>query len=275
MEAAQPYNLVVETAYGPMIVNRNDWIEFSGLRCGVGWDLMQTGHYAQLELDNLAIMIGTCPADPVILDIGANIGVHSLWFSKLAGPRGKVHAFEAQRIVFQMLMGNLALNCVENVFAHQVAVGAGSGTLQLPPVDYARPWNFGGMGLAEESPDPQFAHGSAERTAAERDEPIEVVALDSLGIARVDLMKIDVEGMELDVLRGGQDTLERNRPLMQLEWLKRDRGALPLYLIDDLGYRVYEAGMNLLCVPAERIEFSVGGAPELTPATVNAMFSGT
>ena len=194
MRAAR-YNVIVPTAYGTMIVNRNDWMELQGERFGVGWDLMQSGQYVQPELDNLATLIRSCRADPVVLDIGANIGVHSLWFSGLVGARGVVHAFEAQRIVYQMLMGNLAINSVENVHARQVAVGATPGRLRLPPVDYARNWNFGGMGLIDEGPEPQFAPGSAERAHADRGESIEVVTLDSLALPRVDLVKIDVEGM--------------------------------------------------------------------------------
>lgn len=271
MRAAR-YNVIVPTAYGTMIVNRNDWMELQGERFGVGWDLLQSGQYAQPELDNLATLLRSCRADPVVLDIGANIGVHSLWFSGLVGARGMVHAFEAQRIVYQMLMGNLAINSIENVLARQVAVGAAPGRLRLPPVDYARHWNFGGMGLIDEGPDPQFAHGSDERARAERGESIEVVTLDSLALPRVDLIKIDVEGMEQDVLAGACATIERDRPLMQVEWLARDHGALPAFLLDDLGYRVYQSTMNLLCVPAERVDLAVGGASEITLALLRANF---
>ncbi len=266
------YNVIVPTAYGTMIVNRNDWMEVGGERFGVGWDLMQGGHYVQPELDNLATLIRMCRADPVVLDIGANIGVHSLWFSSLVGAHGVVHAFEAQRIVFQMLMGNLAINSVENVHARQVAIGAAPGRLRLPPVDYARNWNFGGMGLVEEGPHPQFAPGSVERARAERGESIDVITLDSLALARVDFIKIDVEGMERDVLAGARATIERDRPLMQVEWLARDQGALPAYLLDDLGYRIYQSTMNLLCVPAERSDLAVAGATEVTFDLLRAHF---
>ena len=271
MRAAR-YNVIVPTAYGTMIVNRNDWMESQGERFGVGWDLMQSGHYVQPELDNLATLMRSLRADPVVLDIGANIGVHSLWFSSLLGTRGVVHAFEAQRIVYQMLMGNLAINSVENVHARQVAVGSAPGRLRLPPVDYARNWNFGGMGLIDAGPDPQFAPGSEERARADRGESIEVVTLDSLALPRVDFIKIDVEGMEQDVLAGARATIERDRPLMQVEWLARDRGALPAFLLDDLGYRIYQSTMNLLCVPAERADLAVGGATEITLDLLRANF---
>lgn len=273
MSDHEPYNVLVQTAYGPMIVNRNDYMEAGdGGRYGVGWELMQTGRYVQPELDNLAALIGALGPDPVLLDIGANIGVHSLLFSRLAGPRGRVHAFEAQRVVYQMLMGNLALNSIENVFASQVALGAAPGTLRLPPVDYAQPWNFGGMGLAGEAADPQFAPGSAERAAAERDESIEMRTLDELNLPHVDFAKIDVEGMEVDVLKGGRATIERDRPLMQVEWLGRDAGALPEYLLDDLGYRVYQSGLNLVCVPMERLGFGIEGLVEITLDALRAHY---
>lgn len=264
MHPSPRYNVVVPTAYGMMIVNRNDWMEKDGHRFGVGWDLLETGMYMQNELDALAAVVRSCGPDPVLLDIGANIGVHALMFSGLAGAHGRVYAFEAQRIIFQMLAGNLALNSIENVYARQIALGAAPGFLRLPPVDYAQPWSFGGMGLVDESPEPQFAHGTAERAAADRQELIEVATIDSLALPRVNFIKIDVEGMELDVLRGGAATIERDRPPMQVEWLARDNGALPAYLLDDLGYRVYEAGLNLICFPAENQSLQVGGARELS-----------
>ena len=117
------YNVVIPTRYGMMIVSRNDWQDGPEYRYGVGHELLESGQYMQEELDEMAALIRQCPADPVLLDIGANIGVHSLFMSGLAGPRGRVLSFEAQRIVFQMLMGNLALNSIENVYAHHLALG--------------------------------------------------------------------------------------------------------------------------------------------------------
>ena len=267
------YNVVIPTRYGMMIVNHNDAYESEGLVCGVGHELLETGQFAQNELDHLAQLIGLCAPDPVILDIGANIGVHTLFFSELAGPRGRVHAFEAQRIVYQMMMGNLALNSIENVHGYGVAVGRAPGTLKLPPVDYAKPWNFGGMGLVTESPDPQFAHGTPERAAADRNEIIPVVTLDSLNLGRVDFIKIDVEGMEEDVLRGAARTLDVSRPLIQAEWWGRDNGSLPLYLLEHLDYRVFQFGQNLVCIPDERSDsVMIHGLPEMRAPDVQQAF---
>jgi len=270
----QRYNVVIPTRFGMMIVNRNDSSGQGEARFGVGHELLETGAYMPGEFAGLDNLLALCAPDPVILDIGANIGVHTLYFSEIAGPRGKVLAFEAQRIVFQMLMGNLALNSIENAYGHCTALGSAPGVLKLPPVDYGRPWNFGGMSLTAEAGDPQFAPGTPERAAAERNESIPVITLDSLSLERVDFIKLDVEGMEEDVLRGAARTLDIARPLMQVEWMARDRGRLPLYLLDHLDYRLFQAGNNLICVPAERSgDLTIHGLPEMRTADVKLAFN--
>jgi FkbM family methyltransferase len=267
------YNVVIPTRFGSMIVNHNDYFDDGENRYGVGYELLASGDYNPGEMASLKNLLEFCKPDPVILDIGANIGVHSLFFSEIAGPNGRVHSFEAQRIVFQTLMGNLALNSIENVYGYCTALGSGPGTLKLPPVDYTRPWNFGGMSLTTESPDPQFKPGSPERAAAERDEAIPVIALDSLNLKRVDFIKLDVEGMEEDVLRGAARTLDISRPLMQVEWMARDQGRLPLYLLEHLDYRIYQAGMNLICIPAERTDMGVQNLPEAHVSDIKKAFN--
>jgi FkbM family methyltransferase len=270
----QHYNVMADTRYGTMIVNHNDWIDSGGRRYGVGYDLIRTGEYMQSELDGIAGLIRLCAPDPVLLDIGANIGVHSLLFSALAGGQGRVYAFEAQRIVYQMLMGNLALNNIENVYVRGVALGRAAGELKLPPVDYGKPWNFGGMSLVAENDEPQFRPGTPESAAADKGEAIPVITLDSLNLPRIDFIKLDVEGMEEDVLRGAVRTLDRTRPLMQVEWMARDAGSLPLYLLEHLDYRLYSADINLICIPVERADaITIHGLAELTAATVRQGFN--
>lgn len=267
------YNVVIPTKYGMMIVNRNDAFFKDGQTFGVGHELLETGEFVDDELAHIGEILKFCKPDPVVLDIGANIGVHSLYLSAAVGPAGQVHAFEAQRIVFQVLMGNLAINSIENVYGYHTALGSEAGTLKLPPVDYTKPWNFGGMGLKTESPDPQFAHGTPERAAADRNEVVPMIALDSLNLKRVDFIKLDVEGMEEDVLRGAVRTLDISRPLMQIEWLGRDNGSLPLYLTEHLDYRIFQAAMNLICIPVERSDLVIEQLPEIRAADIKKHFN--
>ena len=103
-----------------------------------------------------------------------------------------------------------------------------------------------------------------------RREHVRVITLDSLELERVDFIKLDVEEMELDVLKGADVTLDRCRPIMQIEWLRKDSGALPKYIRQALDYRVYVHNMNLLCIPAERHSNVVVQAPEWTPDALAA-----
>jgi hypothetical protein len=64
-------------------------------------------------------------------------------------------------------------------------------------------------------------------------------------------MKIDAEGMELQVLEGATETITRNRPVMYIEFVKSDRDALEAK-ITAWGYDIHVNGMNFLCVPQER-----------------------
>src|SRR5262249_28848481 len=84
-----------------------------------------------------------------VVDVGANIGAHTVYFSKAVGARGRVPAFEPQRVLHQILCGNIALNDCTNVTAVHAGLGAKSGSVAVPAIDYARGGNFGGVALDE------------------------------------------------------------------------------------------------------------------------------
>jgi Methyltransferase FkbM domain len=75
------------------------------------------------------------------------------------------------------------------------------------------------------------------------------VSLDSMNLHNVRLMKIDIEGMEEAALAGAQATIERDRPLCLVEWIKSDKAALVAYF-KQRNYTVLDWGMNLLCLPS-------------------------
>jgi hypothetical protein len=85
-----------------------------------------------------------------------------------------------------------------------------------------------------------------------RAEFVPLTTIDRFEFPRADLMKIDVEGMELQVLEGGAETIRRCRPVLFVEHLKNDRESLRQAILG-LDYVVYqkERGMNFLCVPTE------------------------
>jgi FkbM family methyltransferase len=158
-----------------------------------------------------------------ILDVGANIGLLTLPFARLVRPGGRVIAFEPQRIIYQMLCGNLALNAIDNVVAHNWAVGCQAGSITVPLIDYSLPGNFGGI--------------SVGTSAA--GETVPLVTIDSLALPKCDLIKIDVEGMELDVLKGASNTLQRFRPRLYVENDRVDKSPALIEHLLALDYQLY------------------------------------
>jgi FkbM family methyltransferase len=197
--------------YGEMVYNVHDRY--------VGRSLELYGEYCEREVEIFRQLVG--PGDWVV-DVGANLGTHTLFFARQVGPSGRVVAFEPQRIVFQALCANMALNSVANVLCQPYAVGAEPGEIGVPALDYGHENNFGGLTL-----------GGAEG------DRVPVLTLDSLELPACRLIKIDVEGMERDVLAGAIETIARHRPLLYVENDRDERAAELIRFIDGLGYAMY------------------------------------
>lgn len=164
----------------------------------VGRSLELYGEWAEHDLQLLGLLIS--PGD-VVVDVGAFIGTHAVRFAQLAGPTGAVVAFEPQRLPHQLLATNAMLNGVTTLRALHGAVGAASGAITVPDIDYAAEGTFGGLRLGS------WTEG----------ETVPVFALDALDLARCKLVKVDVEGMEAKVLDGARDLLARTRPFLYVE----------------------------------------------------------
>jgi FkbM family methyltransferase len=159
----------------------------------------------------------------VVVEVGANIGVHTVFLAQAVGPTGHIVAFEPQRIVFQTLCANLALNSITNVHCVQAAVGSKPGEIIVPLLDARREHNFGGLSLE--------GHQRGER--------VPVMTLDDLNLPQCYLIKIDVEGMEQAVLEGAAATVARFRPILYVENDRREKAAALIRTIDALGYNMY------------------------------------
>jgi FkbM family methyltransferase len=205
-------NRVKECRTGPLLYNVNDIY--------IGRSLEVYGEWSKGEMDLFQQILRPGMA---AVEIGANIGTHTVFLAQTVFPGGWVLAFEPQRIVFQMLCANLALNNITNVDARQAAVGAEPGTILVPTLNFAQQNNFGGLGLG--------SHTVGE--------PVPVVTLDSLNLARCDFVKIDVEGMEKATLDGAVATLARCRPVLYVENDRADKATELVRTIDALGYNMY------------------------------------
>jgi FkbM family methyltransferase len=225
-------NVIKPCRHGLMVFNRHD--------AYIGRSLDVYGEFSPGEV---ALFEQVVRAGDTVIEVGANIGAHTVRLAQLAGRRGAVHAFEPQRVVFQALCANLALNSIANTHAYPQAVGAAEGTLRVPPVDYGRPGNFGGIELGPEAPRPAEGGGAAEAGAGAgaEAEAVPLVTLDRL-FARLEqlrLLKVDVEGMELDVLLGARELIGRTRPLLYVENDRAGKAEALVAHLRSLGYDLY------------------------------------
>ncbi len=256
---------VARCRHGLMLYNVNDVF--------IGRSLSLYGEYLENEIKLYRLLVG---ADDLVVDGGANIGCFTLYFARAVGAKGAVYAFEPQRLIYQNLCANMALNGIANVAAWQAGLGAEPGTMTVPWMRYDRPGNFGGVALAAEGPG----------------DKVQITTIDALDLPRCKLIKIDVQGMEGEVLRGAEATIAKFRPYLYVENDIRESSPALIQQLFDLDYRLYwhrpimfnqdnfyghdenvfvrrtEAGVlirlniNMFCVPKpEAREF---GLPEIT-----------
>lgn len=198
--------------YGEMIYPRHDIY--------IGTSLRVYGEYGQIETDALLSLLH--PGD-VVVEAGANIGAITVPLARAVGEAGRVIAYEPQRVLHQILCANAAINEQGNVLALHAAAGAEAGHIHVPAVDYAGRHNFGGIALS-----------------ADKGERVATIPVDDLDLPRLDLLKADVEGMEIEVLRGARETIIRHRPYLWVENDRRDKSEALIAFIRALGYRIWK-----------------------------------
>ncbi|CAB3760001.1 hypothetical protein GQ57_30555 [Burkholderia sp. MSh2] len=246
-------NVLIPTPHGLMVVNRNE----AAFSFGVGVALLEEGGYDPREIGFVRDIVNLLPPGCVVLDVGANIGVHTLEFARACEAKGGiVHAFEPQRILFQMLAGNVALNSYQNVHCHLAAVSSKLGQLSMPAIDYSVPSSFSGIELGQGRQNENI--GQLPKWDQSQ-ETVPLITLDSLDLPRVDFMKIDVEGMEIDVLEGARNLITKFRPPIYLEYAKNDSENLAK-LLRELGYTIFVfSRLDWIAVPRENSTIQITG----------------
>lgn len=208
-------NKIVESDYGPIIINERDTY--------IGASIVRYGFWMQEEVAAIIARVerlSNKPAPITFYDVGANIGTHSLAVAKTLGDRVRIRAFEAQQTVFQMLCGTMALNNLRNVSCHHNAVSALSGlTLTFNTPDYTQANNFGALELHP----PTHSDNAAMKFGGT--ESVRTMSIDSFD-EPVDFIKLDVEGMEVEALCGAARTIAKHRPIVFAETTKCDREKL-------------------------------------------------
>jgi FkbM family methyltransferase len=242
--------IVASSNHGTMIVNRNDYHMIDKERgYGVGYQIFATSSFDQHEVDivmQLLIERRKFFGDGVVaVDLGANIGVHTIEWSKLMYGWGSVIAVEAQERLFYALAGNVAINNCFNAKVIWGAIGDRDGFINVPVPDYLSSGSFGSMEIIPSGHNEfigQVIDYSPEKTIQTR-----LLTIDSLNLPRIDLIKIDVEGMELSALHGGVLSIQKFKPIMIIERIKVNEQELKNFLVN-VGYIIFELGINIVAV---------------------------
>ena len=180
--------------------------------------------FHEVEMNALERMIS---AGDVVADIGANVGAYTKLFSTLVGPSGRVHAFEPVAANYDILQTVVRKGQLQNVQLHRLALGS-----SLEEREIAIPDLGGFTGY-------YWAHFAKP---GEHGEKVTVSTLDHLTsrkeIGRLDFIKCDVEGSELEVLGGGPELVRTRRPGWLIE-VSRDTSGAVFSTLKGQGYRAF------------------------------------
>jgi len=182
------------------------------------------GHHAKgifYESEELAIIATHFPVGGVYIDIGTNVGNHAIYVAKFLHA-AQVHAVEPNPLALEILEANIYLNRLENVI-DMSQLGVGVGAERMSGLSMNTPeTNLGGARMVEGTGD------------------LEVYRADELfADVTPDMIKIDVEGMEVQVLEGLSGILERCRPKMFIE-VDNQNNAAVLQWIERNDYEILE-----------------------------------
>tara|TARA_B100000214_G_C23921866_1_gene606471 strand:+ start:121 stop:1008 length:888 start_codon:yes stop_codon:yes gene_type:complete len=215
--------VAIKSQHGKIVINLNDIY--------ISSQIIENGNWEMDEINFLKSLLIKCREKygngVVALDCGANLGVHTLEFSKLMKSWGEVYSFEPQEPIFNALCETMSINKCENVNSYNLALGEKDGFIEVPVLDYRKKLNFGGLELSESNKASKIddLHIQASETYK-----VKLRTIDSFKFSRVDLVKIDVEGMELEVLKGSQKMLLNLKPIIFYENTKSNSFELKNFL---------------------------------------------
>lgn len=190
---------------------------FYGRDWYVGRALYHYGEYSPDETEKILELAGNA-REGICLDIGANFGCIG---QALESAGHQVVAFEPQRNIYNMTRMNIhgtVYNC---------ALGSEVGIAKMPKTGSNEDTNYGGMGLG-------MAHAKNGTV------DVEVCTLDGFAFDNVYFMKIDVEGYEEQVIRGGVEMIKKCKPIMYVEDDRPEKSKSLRELIISLGYTIEE-----------------------------------
>lgn len=197
------------------------------------WLQQQLYFFGEYEKAELKMLEKFLMSDSVFIDIGANLGLYSLYASSLMGENGTVVCFEPFSTNYRLLKQNISLNSNLNIRAENMAIGETDGLINLYYDEKDR-----NLGMV-----------SSDMTEYTHSEAVKAVSLDSYlngkSFEKIDFIKIDIEGHEYAALLGMKNTLARFHPTLLIEILEEDKPKSNsnkkkiIDFLESFGYRKY------------------------------------
>ena len=241
--------VLASTDHGTMIVNRFDYQMVQGGGFGVGFKILNESSHELGEISVGALVLDLrrkFAGDGVVaLDCGANIGTHTVSWARQMTGWGSVIAIEAQERIYYALAGNVAINNCFNTRLIHAAAGDRNGIMKIPDLDYLVPTSFGSLELKPAN-HPELIGQDVDYADAKL-VPVSAMTIDSLALKRLDFLKIDVEGMECEVLEGAKRTIRHSLPVILVEHIKTGSENIVKFL-KHYGYHMDGVGLNILAV---------------------------
>ena len=187
---------------------------------------LSISHYGTYEESEAKIMEEKIKVGNIVVDVGANIGLHTLNMARIVGNTGRVFAFEPDPSNFEILEKNVKINNYQNIILEQKAVGDKNGRTTLYQSDHP--------GMHRIFPQTKQAKGQVQ---------VELTSLDKYFIDsnladKINFIKIDVEGLEFSVLKGMKNILKNNKKIKILfEFMPKntmEAGFTPIELLNYL-----------------------------------------
>lgn len=235
-------NVLINSDHGLLLINRNDNVIGRCISEIGSWEL----HYINF-LKDLIKRFYPVNTSIEIIDAGSNIGVYSLSMSKIDGFNVKVVAIEAQRLIFQMLNANVALNSLENIWTlHKVISDKNEETILLECPDLNVPANFGAYEIRKD-----LKYSDYDGKILMPSEEVKSITLDSLALENCVLLKLDIEGMEDVALMGAMNLMKKSKPIIFFENHKTDYQKVKS-ILKECEYAIWELpASNVLAVRKE------------------------
>jgi len=190
-------------------------------------------HMIDISIEHLITRPG------VVVDVGANIGAYCLEIA-VRFPECKIYAFDPVVPTSKELEGNIALNGFTNIESYRIGLGNKECEIEAEDPDVTE--SYGCVTLTN-----KVRHILCQKTAIYK-----IRTLDSFNLSDVSLIKIDVEGMELEVIEGAVDTINRCSPMLIFEAWGTDGFAehrtKVMQFVESLGYSLTVMNDDIIAV---------------------------